>query len=32
MYARDWIWVKYYYGLSLQSAEKSALQSMLNAC
>jgi hypothetical protein len=32
IYAREWIWVKYYYGLSLQSAEKSALQSMLNAC
>jgi hypothetical protein len=32
IYAREWIWVKYTYGLSLQSAEKAALQSMLNAC
>jgi hypothetical protein len=32
IYAREWIWVKYTYGLSLQSAEKTALQSMLNAC
>jgi uncharacterized protein DUF1524 len=32
IYAREWIWVKHYYGLSLQSAEKSALQSMLNGC
>lgn len=32
IYAREWIWVKYTYKLSLQSAEKSALQSMLNAC
>jgi hypothetical protein len=32
IYAREWIWVKHYYGLSLQSAEKTALQSMLNAC
>ncbi|GAA1518279.1 HNH endonuclease family protein [Kribbella lupini] len=32
IYAREWIWVKYTYGLSLQSAEKTALQSMLAAC
>lgn len=32
IYAREWIWVKSYYGLSLQSAEKTALTSMLNAC
>lgn len=32
IYAREWIWVKHYYGLSLQSSEKTALQSMLNAC
>ncbi|MEU7866910.1 HNH endonuclease family protein [Dactylosporangium sp. NPDC049140] len=31
-YARMWISVKYTYGLKLQSAEKTALQSMLNAC
>ncbi|WP_426504062.1 HNH endonuclease family protein [Dactylosporangium sp. McL0621] len=31
-YARMWINVKYTYGLKLQSAEKTALQSMLNAC
>lgn len=32
IYAREWIWVKYTYGLSLQSAEKTALQQMLGAC
>ena len=32
IYAREWIWVKHYYGLSLQSSEKTALQTMLNAC
>ena len=31
-YAREWIWVKHTYGLSLQSAEKTALQQMLAAC
>ncbi|GIJ79972.1 Protein of unknown function [Micromonospora phaseoli] len=31
-YARAWIQVKWYYGLSVQSAEKSALSSMLNTC
>jgi hypothetical protein len=30
--ARMWIGVKYYYGLTLQSSEKSALQTMLNSC
>ncbi|MFC0625517.1 HNH endonuclease family protein [Kribbella deserti] len=32
IYAREWIWVKSYYGLSLQSAEKTALTTMLDAC
>ncbi|WP_433156931.1 HNH endonuclease family protein [Kribbella sp. CA-247076] len=32
IYAREWIWVKHTYGLSLQSAEKTALQQMLGAC
>ncbi|MFF6774628.1 HNH endonuclease family protein [Streptomyces sp. NPDC012637] len=32
MYARMWVQVKYYYGLSVDSAEKSALQSVLNGC
>jgi hypothetical protein len=32
VYAREWIWVKYTYKLSLQSSEKTALQSMLAAC
>jgi hypothetical protein len=32
IYAREWIWVKYTYGLSLQSTEKTALQQMLAAC
>jgi uncharacterized protein DUF1524 len=31
-YARMWIGAKYSWGLSLQSSEKSALQSMLNTC
>jgi hypothetical protein len=31
-YARMWIRVKYTYSLKLQSAEKNALQTMLNAC
>ncbi|WP_432972734.1 HNH endonuclease family protein [Dactylosporangium sp. CA-233914] len=31
-YARMWIRVKYTYSLKLQSSEKTALQSMLNAC
>ncbi|MCO5971003.1 HNH endonuclease family protein [Actinoallomurus soli] len=31
-YARAWIQVKWYYGLTLQSAEKTALTSMLNTC
>jgi Protein of unknown function (DUF1524) len=31
-YAKMWIRSKYHWGLSLQSAEKSALQSMLNTC
>ncbi|MFC6157484.1 HNH endonuclease family protein [Kribbella sp. NPDC058693] len=32
IYARYWIWVKYTYNLSLQSAEKTALQQMLGTC
>lgn len=32
IYAREWIWVKYTYGLSLQSTEKTALQQMLGTC
>jgi hypothetical protein len=32
LYARYWISVKYTYKLSLQSAEKTALQDMLDAC
>ncbi|WP_432893936.1 HNH endonuclease family protein [Kribbella sp. CA-245084] len=32
IYARYWIWVKYTYKLSLQSAEKTALQQMLGTC
>lgn len=32
VYARQWIWVKYTYSLALQSAEKTALQQMLDAC
>ncbi len=31
-YARAWIQVKWYYGLTVDSAEKSALTSMLNTC
>jgi len=31
-YARMWVHVKYAYGLSVDSAEKSALQSVLNGC
>lgn len=31
-YARMWVWVKYYYGLSVDSAEKNALSSTLNGC
>jgi Protein of unknown function (DUF1524) len=31
-YARMWIGVKHYYDLTLQSSEKSALQTMLNSC
>ncbi|MFG3345120.1 HNH endonuclease family protein [Streptomyces sp. NPDC048018] len=31
-YARMWVQVKYYYNLSIDSAEKSALQSILNGC
>jgi hypothetical protein len=31
-YARMWIRVKYYYGLTAQSAEKSAVQAMLDDC
>jgi Protein of unknown function (DUF1524) len=31
-YARMWIGTKYSWGLSLQSSERSALQSMLNTC
>ncbi|WP_433330717.1 HNH endonuclease family protein [Spirillospora sp. CA-294931] len=32
MYARSWVHVKYTYGLSADSAEKSALSSMLSGC
>lgn len=32
IYAREWIWVKHTYNLSLQSAEKTALQKMLATC
>ncbi|MFI9587432.1 HNH endonuclease family protein [Streptomyces sp. NPDC052236] len=31
-YARMWVHVKYYWGMSIDSAEKSKLQSVLNAC
>jgi hypothetical protein len=31
-YARMWVHVKYYWNLSVDSAEKSALQSVLNGC
>jgi hypothetical protein len=32
IYAREWIWVKHTYALSLQSAEKTALHQMLGTC
>ncbi|MEV5294941.1 HNH endonuclease family protein [Streptomyces sp. NPDC053741] len=32
IYARAWVHVKHYYGLSVDSTEKSALQSVLNGC
>jgi hypothetical protein len=32
IYAREWIWVKYTYKLSLQAAEKTALQQLLGTC
>ncbi|MBB2946350.1 hypothetical protein FB565_006118 [Actinoplanes lutulentus] len=31
-YARMWIAVKYYWGLTLQSSERTALQTLLNTC
>lgn len=31
-YARMWVWVKHSYGLSVDSAEKSRLDSVLNGC
>lgn len=31
-YARSWVEVKSYYGLSITSTEKTALTSMLNTC
>ncbi|MDX3057171.1 HNH endonuclease family protein [Streptomyces sp. NE06-03E] len=31
-YARAWVHVKHYYGLSVDTTEKSALQSVLNGC
>ncbi|MET7906669.1 hypothetical protein ABZS86_36610, partial [Streptomyces sp. NPDC005355] len=31
-YARAWVQVKYYYGLSVDSAEKNSLSSVLNGC
>ncbi|MFC7220569.1 HNH endonuclease family protein [Streptomyces polyrhachis] len=31
-YARMWVWVKYHWGLSLESSEKSALSAVLNGC
>ncbi|MBH5334614.1 HNH endonuclease [Streptomyces pactum] len=31
-YARMWVWVKYSYGLTVDSAEKSKLTSVLNGC
>ncbi|MFD5871009.1 HNH endonuclease family protein [Streptomyces sp. NPDC060322] len=31
-YARAWVHVKHYYGLSVDSTEKTALQSVLNGC
>jgi hypothetical protein len=32
IYARAWVQVKYYYGLSVDSAERSALSSILSGC
>jgi hypothetical protein len=32
IYAREWIWVKSSYGLTVDSAEKQALQSLLGSC
>jgi hypothetical protein len=32
IYAREWIWVKSSYGLTVDSAEKHALQSLLDTC
>jgi hypothetical protein len=32
IYARAWVEVKYYYKLSVDSAEKSALTSILSGC
>lgn len=32
MYARMWVWVKHYYALTLDPAEKNALTTILNAC
>lgn len=32
IYAREWIWVKSTYGLSVDDAEKSALESLLGTC
>jgi Protein of unknown function (DUF1524) len=32
IYAREWIWVKHSYGLTTDSAEKGALQSLLGTC
>jgi hypothetical protein len=32
IYAREWIWVKSSYGLTVDSAEKRALQSLLDTC
>jgi hypothetical protein len=31
-YARAWVQVKHYYGLTVDSAEKSALSSILSGC
>jgi hypothetical protein len=31
-YAKSWVGVKYYWALTITSAEKSALTSMLNTC
>lgn len=31
-YAKSWVQVKYYYDLTISSAEKTALTSMLNTC